>query len=235
MKTAESVAKGHPDKICDQISDAILDACLSHDPDSRVAVETMGGHGKIAIMGEITSKYNLSDGVIQKIAQCVLVTNHYLNYEDYTIDVNIVKQSPDIAMGVDNGGAGDQGIMVGYACDDNEQMIPQELYLARRLVSHMTNLTPLGPDGKGQVTLNDDGSIETVVLSFQKPNDISDFPKDWAERVLKQKIKNYYFNPTGSFVIGGFDGDTGLTGRKLAVDNYGPNIPIGGGAKIRAR
>lgn len=218
MKTAECVSPKHPDKLCDQISDAILDACLEQDPESRVAIETMGGHGIITITGELTTKAYIN---AREIAQRVAGSQ-------YGVQTNIVSQSPEIANGVDTGGAGDQGIMVGYACRDNEAMIPKELYLARELCKFIYNLHPF--DGKTQITLDDNNNIKTVVASFQN------VPKEELEHHVKEwlgetdGVENIYCNPAGDWNQGGFEADTGVTGRKLAVDNYGPQIPIGGGA-----
>lgn len=220
IKTAESVSPMHPDKICDRISDAILDACLEQDPNSRVAVETMGGHGIITITGEVTTNANVN---FREVAKKIVG-------EKYGIQVNIVKQSPEISQGVDIGGAGDQGVMVGYACNENPEMIPQELYLARSLCKFIYDRYPY--DGKTQITLNDDGSINTVIASFQnvskKVLEITvnmwlNTGKDWHGAVV-------LVNPAGDWKQGGFEADTGLTGRKLAIDNYGTRIPIGGGA-----
>src|SRR3990167_468241 len=153
MKTAEAVSPKHPDKLCDQISDAILDACLEQDPMSRVAIETMGGHGIITITGELTTKaYINAREIAQRIAG-----------SQYGVQTNIVSQSPEIAQGVDTGGAGDQGIMIGYACNENEEMIPHELYLARSLCKFIYEKYPY--DGKTQITL--DVKITTIVASFQ--------------------------------------------------------------------
>lgn len=210
----------HPDKICDRISDAILDECLKQDPFSRVAIETFGCHGVINVGGELTTKayVNVRD-IVSKIVP------------NYGVQVNIVQQSPEIAGGVDTGGAGDQGIMVGYACNDNEAMIPQELYLARSLCKFIFDKHPY--DGKTQITLNDDDEIDTIVASFQNvPKSVLyDLVNEWVE---VNGFKLAYFptihaNPAGDWNIGGFEADTGLTGRKLMVDNYGPQIPIGGG------
>lgn len=221
--TAEYVSKGHPDKVCDQISDAILDECLKQDNHSRVAVETMGGHGKIFIAGEISTHADID---AEKIAEKVYKE---VGYRDkLTVDSNLVKQSPDIAAGVDTGGAGDQGIMVGYACSDNEAMLPQELYLAREIIRQIPE--GFGPDAKAQVTLDGDGNgeVDTIVISAQHPKNCDFKPLyDLANKYTPQKI---HINPCGIFEIGGFAGDTGLTGRKIAVDNYGPQIPVGGGA-----
>lgn len=220
IRTAEYVSAGHPDKICDQISDGILDAYLTQDPDSRVAVETMGGHGHIYITGEVTSKAKVEvEGLVQNIYSAIGYTDHP------EIHVNIVHQSPNIAMGVDTGGAGDQGIMIGYACDENEAMLPQELYLARKILKSLPQ--GFGPDAKSQVTLDESGAVDTVVISAQHAPGADFTPlRELAETLHP---KHFHINPTGEFVIGGFTADTGLTGRKLAVDNYGPQIPIGGG------
>jgi len=217
IRTAECITPKHPDKICDRISDAILDECLTQDPNSRVAVETMGGHGRIYVTGEVTTN------AILEIPQIV----ERVYGKDFTIDVNIVKQSNFIAQGVDTGGAGDQGIMVGYACNENEEMIPQELYLARQLCKRIYKLYPY--DGKTQITL-DDGEIKTIVASFQNA------PKEALEQIITEWLEyktdgiEIHCNPAGDWDMGGFDADAGVTGRKLVVDNYGPRVPIGGGA-----
>lgn len=222
MKTAESVTPMHPDKICDRISDAILDACLEQDPMSRVAIETMGGHGIITITGELTTKaYINAREIAQRIAG-----------EQYGVQTNIVTQSPEIAQGVDTGGAGDQGIMNGYACDENFEMIPHEVYLSRDLCKYLYKIFPF--DGKTQITLDDHKAIKTIVASFQNVSATTlDFHiHDW----LRENEYPYHTdlvihaNPAGDWNQGGFEADTGLTGRKLMVDNYGPQIPIGGGA-----
>lgn len=222
LKTAECVTQSHPDKICDQISDAILDACLMQDKDSRVAIETMGGHNLITITGELTTKAIID---IPSIARNIVG-------DKYGIQTNIVKQSPEISQGVDNGGAGDQGIMVGYACNDNKEMIPQELYLARSLAKFIYSQYPY--DGKTQITLNEKNEIETIVASFQNVSKYSleCLVEDWMilKGINTNEPNHIFCNPAGDWYQGGFDADTGLTGRKLAVDNYGPQIPIGGGA-----
>ncbi len=220
MKTAESVTPSHPDKLCDRISDAILDACLEQDPMSRVAIETMGGHGIITITGELTTKAYIN---AREIAQSIAGTQ-------YGVQTNIVTQSPEIANGVDIGGAGDQGIMIGYACNDNEAMIPQELYLARSLAKHIYAKYPF--DGKTQITLADDGTVATVVASFQNTTkqELHHAITEWLDNGIKHTSAIVvHANPAGDWNIGGFEADTGLTGRKLMVDNYGPQIPIGGG------
>ena len=222
MRTAECITPHHPDKICDRVSDAILDACLRQDPASRVAIETLGGHRKIVVMGEITTNAEVD---IPSVVRGV--------YSDVDhIDVHVVKQSNFISQGVDTGGAGDQGIMVGYACNENEAKIPQELYLARDLCQILYEDYPF--DGKTQVTL-DDGVITAVVASFQNASGLELYNRveEWLD---DQGYKNpsgsveIHCNPAGDWEVGGFDADTGLTGRKLVVDNYGPRVPIGGGA-----
>jgi S-adenosylmethionine synthetase len=220
IRTAECVTPKHPDKICDRISDAILNECLEQDPESRVAVETCGGHGKIFITGEISTNATLH---IPQIAQRVYGG-------DIEVIVNIVKQSNFIAQGVDGGGAGDQGIMVGYACNENEELIPQELYLARQLCKMIYKRYPY--DGKTQVTL-DDGKLTAVVASFQNApaEDLRKIVQGWLRWVnLQHQEAEIYCNPAGDWNMGGFEADAGVTGRKLVVDNYGPRIPIGGGA-----
>ena len=220
-KTAECVTPKHPDKLCDRISDAILDACLEQDPNSRVAIETMGGHGIITITGELTTKAFVD---MREIAQKIAGNQ-------YGVQINVVKQSPEISQGVDTGGAGDQGIMVGYACNENEAMIPMELYLARSLCKFLYEKFPF--DGKTQVTLYENGVIETIVASFQNVSqkDLMEGVNSWlvSKHLMGRGIKTLC-NPAGDWKQGGFEADTGLTGRKLAVDNYGTRVPIGGGA-----
>ena len=217
IRTAECITPKHPDKICDRISDAILDECLTQDPNSRVAVETCGGHGKVFVTGEVTTNAKLDIPLIVE----------RVNGEFIDVETNIVKQSNFIAQGVDTGGAGDQGIMVGYACNENKDMIPQELYLARQLCKRIYKLYPY--DGKTQITL-DNGEIKTIVASFQNA------PKESLEQIITEWL-NYkvegieiHCNPAGDWTMGGFEADAGVTGRKLVVDNYGPRVPIGGGA-----
>lgn len=219
-KTAECVTPKHPDKMCDQISDAILDFCLKQDENSRVAMEVLGGHGKVSIMGELTTKGTITNTDIQEIVSRIVGYN-------ILVDINIVKQSPEIANGVDTGGAGDQGIMVGYACNDNEAMIPNELFLARDLCKKLYKQFPY--DGKTQVTIDDDGRIQTVVASFQNvsTNELTHAVHSWLD-ILGESATTH-INPAGDWNQGGFEADTGLTGRKLMVDNYGPQVAIGGG------
>ncbi|MFH1191860.1 MAG: methionine adenosyltransferase [bacterium] len=233
LKTAESVKRGHPDKICDQISDAILDECLKQDENSRVAIEVMGGHNNIYVCGELTTNAYVN---IHEIAKKVYKD---VGYNDKIgVITNIVSQSPDISQGVDTGGAGDQGIMVGYACGKNNGMVPHELYLARKITMMVEDLQDekILPDGKAQLTLDSNDKITAMVISNQT-TDEKYFDEVIRGKVLKdEEIKSaitdntkILINPTGKFEIGGFDADTGLTGRKLAVDNYGPNVPVGGG------
>lgn len=217
IKTAESVAIGHPDKVCDQISDAILDECLKQDKNSRVAVEALGGHNKIYIAGEITTNAKVN---YEKIAKEVYKSCGYADKVDIT--VNIVEQSNQIAQGVNTGGAGDQGIMVGYACNETKELLPLEVVLSRELTKAM------GPtDGKAQVTV-EKGKIIKVVTSVcgEYPKKLLALLKKWG---ISEGDKRWLKNPSGEWTIGGFAADTGLTGRKLIVDNYGPNVPIGGG------
>ncbi len=213
MKTAEFVSPKHPDKICDFIADSILDAYLAGDKESRVAVEVMGGHNLITINGEVTSHVNLDISVLVR----------GIVGEDYKIISNIVLQSTEIARGVDTGGAGDQGIMKGYATTETKEYLPLEYVLARDLCKNIYKVYPF--DGKVQVT-TDDGVVTTVVASFQNTKN-----PELLKLVQSLIIANeYLINPAGEWVMGGFDSDTGLSGRKLIVDNYGPEVPIGGGS-----
>lgn len=220
-RTAESVSPKHPDKLCDQISDAILDAYLSGDPASRVAVETVGGHGKVFITGEVTSQVHPEiEPIVKRIAGEVELTVH------------LVKQSPEIAQGVDTGGAGDQGIMVGYACNETPELLPLEVVLSRKLNQYLFEKWPY--DGKTQVTLRD-GQVEAVVASFQNAprGELLAAVQKWLKQEEQAKPiadVRLHINPAGDWHQGGFDADAGLTGRKLVVDNYGPRIPVGGGA-----
>ncbi len=221
-RTAESVSPKHPDKLCDQISDAILDAHLAQDPNARVAVDVAGGHGTVFVTGEVTShaQVDIYD-IVRRIAGDVEVID------------KLVPQSHEIAQGVDIGGAGDQGIMIGYATNETPELLPLEVVLPRRLNQYLYALWPF--DGKTQVTL-DGNRLASVVASFQNaPHDeLAAAVKEWVQTdELAQSSDSdvaFHINPAGDWNIGGFDADAGLTGRKLAVDNYGPRIPIGGGA-----
>ena len=219
-RTAESVSPKHPDKLCDQISDAILDAYLAADPEARVAAEACGGHGVVFVTGEITSRADNIDipAIVRRIAG-----------DDIEVHTKIVKQSPEIAAGVDTGGAGDQGIMIGYACDETPELLPREVVLARRLNQFIYDKHPY--DGKTQITLAPDGSVDSVVASFQNVShdELEQLVREFiASEGLEGKLE-LHINPAGDWNQGGFDADTGLTGRKLIVDNYGPRVAIGGG------
>lgn len=221
IRTAEFVSPKHPDKLCDRISDAIVDQHLKYDPYARCAVETCGGHGKVFITGEVTSTYIITDVKIREIVKEIS------NVDDVTI--HLVKQSPEIAQGVDVGGAGDQGIMIGYACRENDDYVPMEYYMARELNRFIYGKYPY--DGKTQVTIN--GLDLYVVCSFQ--NVSNEDLTYWCRKFFHKRFEEYNLaqllcNPAGDWKIGGFEADAGLTGRKLAVDNYGPRVPIGGGA-----
>lgn len=224
-RTAESVSPKHPDKLCDQISDAVLDAYLAQDPNARVAVEVCGGHGQVFVTGEVTS--TATDIDIDAIV-------HRLAGSEMKVMSNLVKQSPEIAQGVDVGGAGDQGIMIGYATAETPEMLPREVILSRRLNQFIYAAHPY--DGKTQVTLHGP-YVSSIVASFQNTS------QDELKTLVQQFIADHqleagpdtgeielHLNPAGDWHQGGFEADTGLTGRKLIVDNYGPRIPIGGGA-----
>ncbi len=235
--TTESVTAGHPDKVCDQISDAILDACLAQDPKSRVAVETFGSHGTLMMGGEVTTNAKVD---YKAIADKVYRDIGYTDPLD--ILVKIVQQSGDIAMGVDTGGAGDQGIMYGYATNETKEMLPLGVVLAHALARRLEairrdgTLKFLRPDGKTQVTIKD-GKVITALTSTQHAEEAS------QEEIRTGLIQHLFtpvlgslegvevlVNPTGKFVLGGFAADAGLTGRKIMVDTYGGLMPHGGGA-----
>lgn len=213
IRTCEYISPMHPDKICDRIADAILFAFLKKDKKSRVAVEVMGGHGVINVSGEITSKAKLD---IKKVVHSV-VGNKLL------VNVRVVRQSLFIGQGVDTGGAGDQGIMVGYACNETKPLMPLEYELAKNLCLAIYKKYPY--DGKTQITMNGK-KVVAVVASFQNTKT----PE--LEKLVKKLIKaeKYFINPAGEWPVGGFDADSGLSGRKIVVDAYGPNVPVGGGS-----
>ena len=258
--TSESVSEGHPDKVADQISDAILDAILAQDPKSRVAAETLCNTGLVVLAGEITTNANVD--YIQVARDTLKAigydnTDYGIDYKGCAVLVAYDKQSPDIKQGVDAAqddnleqGAGDQGLMFGYACDETPDLMPSAIYYAHRLVERQSQLRRSGklawlrPDAKSQITLRySDGrpvAVDTVVLSTQHAPDVS--MATIREAVIEEIIKpviprelvkgdvNYLVNPTGRFVVGGPQGDCGLTGRKIIVDTYGGAAPHGGGA-----
>ncbi len=264
--TSESVTEGHPDKLCDLISDSVLDKFLEQDPKSRVACETMAGKGEVFVTGEITSE--AEDVDIEKIVRSVIEKVGYdnanldMDYKTCDVHVSITKQSPDIALGVDKSfeqkegdetvseGAGDQGLMFGFACDETDEFMPMPIYLAHKLAKRLTEvrknniISYLRPDGKVQVTIEyeDDKPlrVDTVVVSTQHDESIdlsklkADIKKYVIDAVIPESLLDdktkYFINPTGRFVIGGPLGDTGLTGRKIIVDTYGGYARHGGGA-----
>lgn len=222
MRTAECVTPMHPDKICDRVSDAVLDACLAQDPFSRVAAETMGGHGQVVLMGEVTTKAAID---YQAIARRIV--GGYASIQSF-----IATQSPFIAQGVDVGGAGDQGIMIGYACNETPELMPKEVIRARSLARYIFARFPF--DGKTQFTYDEKtNTVIAVVASFQHATKeaLIELVKEWFSTIPENSQQAIiHANPAGDWVMGGFDSDTGLTGRKIAVDSYGPRIPVGGGA-----
>lgn len=254
--TSESVSEGHPDKICDQISDAVLDDILKHDPNARVACETYAATGLVLVGGEITTTHYVD---IQRIVRDVVKEIGYtkgeyrFDYHSVNVMSAINKQSPDIAMGVDTGGAGDQGMMFGYATDETKEYMPMTLVYSHKLVKKLADIRKkqpklmpyLRPDAKSQVTVEYDNNgnamrIDAIVISTQHDPNVSqkrikdDVMKHVIKKVIPAKLidkdTKYFINPTGKFEIGGPHGDTGLTGRKIIVDTYGGKAPHGGGA-----
>ncbi len=235
--TTESVTSGHPDKVCDQISDAILDACLAQDPNSRVAVETFGSHGTLMIGGEVKTNAKID---YAKIARKVYKDIGYTDKLD--IILRVAQQSGDIAMGVDTGGAGDQGIMYGYATNETKEMLPLGVVLAHALARRLEKLRRdktlkwLKPDGKTQVTIAN-GKVITALCSTQHDKNVSqtEIRSALIKHLFRPVLGNLkdieiLVNPTGQFILGGFTADAGLTGRKIIVDTYGGIMPHGGGA-----
>ncbi|MBN9616436.1 MAG: methionine adenosyltransferase [Acidobacteriales bacterium 59-55] len=252
--TSESVTEGHPDKIADQISDAILDACLEQDPYSRVACETLTCTGLVVVAGEITTKaYVDVQGLVRGTIKAIGYDNALYGFDSNTCSVisTINKQSGDIAMGVDTGGAGDQGMMFGYATNETPELMPAPISLAHRLVEKLSEVRKSGlmsylrPDGKSQVTVEYDANnkpvrVDAVVISTQHAETVgndelrADILKNVIQAVIPAELLDqdtkYHINPTGRFVVGGPMGDTGLTGRKIIVDTYGGMGRHGGGA-----
>ena len=255
--TSESVSEGHPDKVCDQVSDAVLDAMLRDDPLSRVACECYATTGMIVIGGEITTQTYVD---LQKLVRGVIADIGYTK-PDYRFDsnscavINVINhQSPDISMGVNVGGAGDQGMMFGYACDETPELMPAPLMFSHRLVRRLADLRKnspdvipyLRPDSKSQVTIEYDNEtnkilrVDTIVISTQHDENIKqgqifeDIKREVITPIIPENLfddkTKIFVNPTGNFVIGGPHGDTGLTGRKIIVDTYGGRAPHGGGA-----
>jgi S-adenosylmethionine synthetase len=252
--TSESVTEGHPDKIADQISDAVLDACLTEDPFSRVACETLTATGLVVIAGEITTKaYVDFQALVRGTISSIGYNNALYGFDSNTCAVisSINKQSGDIAMGVDTGGAGDQGMMFGYACNETAELMPMPILLAHKLTMRLSEVRKQGklpylrPDGKSQVTVEYDANkkpvrVDAVVVSTQHAETVTndELRGDILKHVIQATIPanlldedtKYHINPTGRFVIGGPMGDTGLTGRKIIVDTYGGMGRHGGGA-----
>ncbi|OGR81134.1 MAG: methionine adenosyltransferase [Elusimicrobia bacterium RIFCSPLOWO2_01_FULL_64_13] len=258
--TSESVTEGHPDKVCDQISDAVLDEVLRQDPTGRVACESFITVGLVIVGGEITTKGYVEVGdLVRKVVKDIGYTHvkYGFNYETCAVLNAIGRQSPDISQGVDTGGAGDQGLMVGYASNETEEMMPLPITLAHRITRRLAtvrkkNVLPyLGPDGKSQVTVeyqdNEPIRVDTVVVSSQHTADILDktgrkITEKARQQIIEAVIRpvvpkkmldsktNFHVNPTGKFVVGGPQSDTGMTGRKIIVDTYGGWAPHGGGA-----
>jgi S-adenosylmethionine synthetase len=251
--TSESVTEGHPDKIADQVSDSILDAILAQDPMSRVACETLTTTGLVMVAGEITTnaKIDYQDVVRKTVAEIGYTRGKYgFDAETCAVLSSIHSQSPDIAMGVDTGGAGDQGLMFGYACNETPELMPLPIMLAHKLARGLSQMRRNGtldylrPDGKSQVSVEYDGTkvvrVDAVVVSSQHSPLVSQeqMREDVTSKIIKASIpaelmdKNtkIYVNPTGRFVVGGPHGDAGVTGRKIIVDTYGGYAPHGGGA-----
>ncbi|HEX6802409.1 MAG TPA: methionine adenosyltransferase [Terriglobales bacterium] len=252
--TSESVTEGHPDKIADQISDSVLDACLAEDPSSRVACETLTATGLVVVAGEITTKaYVELQALVRGVIAAIGYDNALYGFDSNTCAVisSINKQSGDIAMGVDTGGAGDQGMMFGYACNETAELMPMPISLAHKLTMRLAQVRKHGklpylrPDGKSQVTVEYDENkrprrVDAVVISTQHAETVSndELRADILKHVIQATIPaelldadtKYHINPTGRFVIGGPMGDTGLTGRKIIVDTYGGMGRHGGGA-----
>jgi S-adenosylmethionine synthetase len=257
--TSESVSEGHPDKVCDRISDTVVDAYLSKDPNSRVACETLTTTNRVVLAGEVRGPSIPSEELISEVRECIKDIGYEqdgFHWENCQIDSFLHEQSSDIAMGVDSSenkdeGAGDQGIMFGYACRDTESLMPAPIHYSHQILLKMADarknkgVSELEPDSKSQVTMLYENGIPTKVTSLvistqHKPNlspaDIKEIVQPYVNECIPSHLINelkdedFYVNPTGNFVIGGPDGDSGLTGRKIIVDTYGGAAPHGGGA-----
>ena len=257
--TSESVSEGHPDKICDRISDMVVDTYLSKEPFSRVACETLATTNKVVLAGETRGPEIKKDDLIQKVRNCIKDIGYEqkgFHWKNCNIDVHLHSQSPDIAMGVDSKGnkdegAGDQGIMFGYACDETEVLMPAPIYYSHRILELMAKdrkkgkADQLEPDSKSQITMMYENGkpkkVTSIVISTQHSPEINqsqvkEIVRPYLEKSIPKELlsgledNKFYVNPTGQFIIGGPDGDTGLTGRKIIVDTYGGAAPHGGGA-----
>ena len=257
--TSESVSEGHPDKVCDRISDMVVDTYISKDPYSRVACETLTTTNKVVLAGETRGPKIKKDNLIEKVRNCIKDIGYEqkgFHWKNCNVDVHLHSQSSDIAMGVDSKGnkdegAGDQGIMFGYACDETEVLMPAPIYYSHKILELMASdrkngkAEKLEPDSKSQVTLKYENGIPVkvtaVVISTQHSPDVSqsqvkEIVRPYLERAIPKQLlselkdENFYVNPTGQFIIGGPDGDSGLTGRKIIVDTYGGAARHGGGA-----
>jgi len=257
--TSESVSEGHPDKVCDRISDMVVDTYISKDPYSRVACETLTTTNKVVLAGETRGPEIKKDHLIEKVRNCIKDIGYEqkgFHWKNCNIDVHLHSQSSDIAMGVDSKGnkdegAGDQGIMFGYACDETEVLMPAPIYYSHKILELMAfdrksgKADKLEPDSKSQVTLKYENGVPVkvtaVVISTQHSPDVTqsqvkDIVRPYLEKAIPKKLlselkdENFYVNPTGQFIIGGPDGDSGLTGRKIIVDTYGGAARHGGGA-----
>jgi len=257
--TSESVSEGHPDKVCDQISDMVVDSYLSKDPFSRVACETLATTNKVILAGEVRGPLISGDEIIDKVRKCIKDIGYEqegFHWKKCDIKTFLHNQSSDIAMGVDSGsnkdeGAGDQGIMFGYACKDTKSLMPAPIHYSHEILRNMAierkngNTPTIEPDSKSQITMLYEGGrpkkVTSLVISTQHkegvtPNEIKEIIKPIIDRSIPKELmeelseEEFYVNPTGNFVIGGPDGDTGLTGRKIIVDTYGGAAPHGGGA-----
>ena len=257
--TSESVSEGHPDKVCDRISDMVVDTYLSKDPLSRVACETLTTTNKVVLAGEVRGPSTKKDDIVSKVRDCIKDIGYEqdgFHWKNCSIDVHLHAQSSDIAMGVDSKGnkdegAGDQGIMFGYACNETDVLMPAPIYYSHKILELMAEDRKKGiskdlePDSKSQVTMEYENGkpvkVKSVVISTQhspkvNQKEVKEIVRPYLEKSIPKKLlaelkeEEFYVNPTGQFIIGGPDGDSGLTGRKIIVDTYGGAAPHGGGA-----